>query len=48
MYNPEFGAREIRRYITDNIEDAIAESIIAKSSKKEFELKTIKGELEVK
>ncbi len=28
VYNPEFGAREIRRYITDNLEDIIAENMI--------------------
>ena len=47
VYNPEFGAREIRRYITDKIEDQIAESIIAKGSKKEFTLKVWKEALEV-
>ena len=48
VYNPEFGAREIRRYITDQIEDQIAESIISKPSKKEFEIKTGKEGLEIK
>ncbi len=37
VYNPEFWAREIRRYITDNIEDKIAEKIIHSPRKKEFE-----------
>ena len=27
-YNPEFGARPVRRYIQDNIEDTIADHII--------------------
>ena len=48
VYNPEFGAREIRRYITDQIEDQIAESIISKPIKKEFEIKIGKDELEIK
>ncbi len=48
VYNPAFGAREIRRFITDNIEDAIAESIITSPSKKDFELSLEKDELKVK
>jgi len=48
VYNPAFGAREIRRFITDNIEDAIAESIITSPSKKVFELSLEKDELKVK
>jgi ATP-dependent Clp protease ATP-binding subunit ClpA len=28
VYNPEYGAREVRRFIQDNIEDIIAEFII--------------------
>jgi ATP-dependent Clp protease ATP-binding subunit ClpA len=38
VYNPEFGAREIRRYITDQIEDQIAEQILSDSDKKTFTL----------
>ena len=48
VYNPEFWAREIRRYITDTIEDNIAESIINKPSKKEFEIYTHKSEIKIK
>ena len=33
VYNPEFGAREIRRYITDNLEDIIAENMISRKVK---------------
>lgn len=48
VYNPEFGAREIRRYLTDVIEDKIAEKILSNASKKTFTLEAIKGEIEVK
>ncbi len=45
VYNPEFWAREVRRYITDNIEDKIAEVIINDNSKNNFTIKVNKGEL---
>lgn len=32
-YNPEFGARPVRRYIQDKIEDAIADAMVDKKSK---------------
>ncbi|MDD3645863.1 MAG: ATP-dependent Clp protease ATP-binding subunit [Candidatus Gracilibacteria bacterium] len=48
VYNPEFGAREVRRYITDKIEDEIAELIINDASKKTFEVYTVKDEIKVK
>lgn len=48
VYNPEFGAREIRRYITDMIEDQIAEKILLSSQKKSFEIETEKSELVVR
>jgi ATP-dependent Clp protease ATP-binding subunit ClpC len=48
VYNPEFGAREIRRYITDMIEDAIAEQILAHPNKKIFSLSIEKNILQVK
>ena len=48
VYNPEFWAREIRRYITDKIEDNIAEQIINKPNKKQFELISDSGEIKVK
>ena len=47
VYNPEFWAREIRRYVTDTIEDSIAESIINKSNKKSFEIISEKWEIKV-
>lgn len=33
-YNPEYGARPVRRYIQDRIEDAIADAIVDNKSKK--------------
>lgn len=33
-YNPEYGARPVRRYIQDKIEDAIADAMVEKKSKK--------------
>jgi len=48
VYNPEFWAREVRRYIVDNIEDIIAEKIINTRTKKVFKLEIIKQELIVK
>ena len=39
VYNPEFWAREVRRFIQDNIEDNIAELIINWTEKKEFTIK---------
>jgi len=47
VYNPQFGAREIRRFITDHMEDAIAESIITVPSHKDFKLSIEKDELKV-
>lgn len=48
VYNPEFGAREIRRYITDIIEDQIAEQILKNANKKKFELFSWKSGIEVR
>ncbi len=48
VYNPEFGAREIRRYLTNTIEDAIAEKILMSSQKKDFTLSAWKTGIEVK
>ncbi len=46
VYNPEFWAREVRRFITDKIEDKIAEKIITKKIKnKTIELKLNKWEI---
>ncbi len=48
VYNPEFWAREVRRFITDVIEDAIAEKIIMwKTKVSEIIIKTEKGEIVV-
>lgn len=48
VYNPEFWAREIRRYITDQIEDQIAEQILSSSTKKKFVLSAWKDWIIVK
>jgi len=48
VYNPDFWAREVRRYITDNIEDIIAEKIINNSNKKDFNISLEKQELNIK
>ncbi len=48
VYNPEFWAREIRRYINDYIEDIIAEKLINNQNKKSFELYIEKDELNVR
>ncbi len=44
-YNPEYGARPVRRYIQDSIEDEIADVLVDKKSKKTVHLTAIKGEL---
>ncbi len=45
VYNPEFGAREIRRYITDNLEDIIAENIIGRKVKDKVALDVEKDKI---
>ncbi len=45
VYNPDFWAREIRRYITDNIEDLIAEKVIWNAHKKDFSITVEKNTL---
>jgi ATP-dependent Clp protease ATP-binding subunit ClpA len=47
VYTPEFGAREIRRFLNDHIEDKIAEIVITNEKKKDFALKLEKGEIKV-
>lgn len=48
VYNPEFWAREVRRFIINNIEDKIAEMIINNTKKTNtFELKVEKDEVVV-
>lgn len=48
VYNPDFWAREIRRYITDNIEDVIAEKVIYSPNIKTFSITVEKNELIIK
>ncbi|MDD3302541.1 MAG: ATP-dependent Clp protease ATP-binding subunit [Candidatus Gracilibacteria bacterium] len=49
VYNPSFGAREVRRFIINQIEDKIAESIINGTKKENiYELKVEKEEITVK
>lgn len=48
VYNPEFWAREIRRYLTDVIEDQVAEKILSNGSKKDFSLTVTKEGIWVK
>jgi len=45
VYNPEFWARQVRRYINDFIEDNIAEKIINNQNKKDFLINIEKNEL---
>ena len=45
VYNPEFWAREIRRYISDNIEDIIAENMINNKVKEKVDLFIEKNKL---
>lgn len=44
-YTPEYGARPIRRYIQDNIEDAIADAVVSHPRKKQVHLSSKKEEL---
>jgi len=48
VYNPDFWAREVRRYIVDNIEDLIAEKIINNTNINSFELHIEKDKLNIK
>lgn len=48
VYNPDFWAREVRRFIVDNIEEKIAEKIISNKNKKDFILSLEKNEILVK
>ncbi len=45
VYNPEFWAREIRRYITDTLEDEIAENIINRKVKDKVALDVEKNKI---
>ncbi len=44
-YNPEYGARPVRRYIQDMIEDPIADTLVEKKWKKSVHLTVAKGKL---
>lgn len=48
VYNPEFWAREIRRYIIDNIEDLIAEKLLLEPWKSNFDISIIKNNIVIK
>jgi ATP-dependent Clp protease ATP-binding subunit ClpA len=49
VYNPAYGAREVRRFIINNIEDKIAEFIINNTKKSnQFEITIEKDEVVVK
>ena len=48
VYNPEFWAREVRRYLVDNIEDLIAEKIINSGSKKSFKITISEDKIVIK
>ncbi len=45
-FNPEYGARPVRRYIQDTIEDAIAEMMLHEKKKKHVHITTLKKKLE--
>jgi ATP-dependent Clp protease ATP-binding subunit ClpC len=44
-YNPEYGARPVRRYIQDEIEDAIADAMVEKKAKKSVKIGVEKKKL---
>ncbi|PZM84808.1 ATP-dependent Clp protease ATP-binding subunit ClpC [Candidatus Gracilibacteria bacterium] len=48
VYNPDFGAREVRRYLVDNIEEAVAEKIITNKTKKDFLISITKDKIIIK
>ena len=45
VYNPDFWAREVRRYLVDYIEELIAEEIITNKNTKEFALSIVKEKI---
>jgi ATP-dependent Clp protease ATP-binding subunit ClpC len=47
-YNPEFGARPVRRYIQDKIEDTIADQIVQGKKRLTITVTALKGKLIVK
>ena len=48
VYNPDFWAREVRRFLVDNIEELIAEKIIQNKNKRDFILSVVKEKITVK
>ena len=44
-YNPEFGARPVRRYIQEKIEDIIADALVDRQTKKQIVLSSEKKTL---
>lgn len=48
VYNPDFWAREVRRFVVDNIEDLIAEKIIKYKTKKDFVINIENNNLVIK
>jgi ATP-dependent Clp protease ATP-binding subunit ClpC len=44
-YNPEYGARPVRRYIQDEIEDVVADAMVEKKAKKSVALSVEKKKL---
>ncbi len=44
-YNPAYGARPVRRYIQDSIEDKVAENILNHKNKKHVSLSAAKKEI---
>lgn len=48
VYNPDFWAREVRRYLVDNIEEAVAEKIITNKTKKDFLISITKDKIIIK
>lgn len=43
-YNPEYGARPVRRYIQDTFEDVIADSMLTQKNKKSLSITVEKKE----
>ncbi len=45
-YNPEYGARPVRRYIQDMIEDVIADALLDSKKRKTLHIAVTKKKLE--
>jgi len=46
-YDPEYGARPVRRYIQDKIEETIADMIISKKVKDKVKIDASRTELKI-